>query len=215
MVRPLAPVCAALGLALLLPACVVKSGSGGGPSDEPKPNTGGELESAEPEGEAAEAGGEADTDGPPPRGEVEAEELADCPEGDEARRAIAHYCTEDGKLAGEWVPVDTLRIPDDAEVIFHDPGTSTEGNTELTLAIRGEDELYIRHVTCGQCRRVIGQGFSGHLAAMSPEQIRELETQLGLAEDMPVLETTETWKSFAGDPRGSEALTKLAASETK
>jgi hypothetical protein len=78
------------------------------------------------------------------------------------------------------------------------------------IATRG-DELYIKQVTCGACRRVLGQGFAGHLSHMNETQLRALQKQLGLGDDMPLLESTEKWTSFFGDERGKGTLTELAA----
>jgi hypothetical protein len=180
-------------------------------ADAPKPNTSaapsddGELDSS-------------DTDPGEPKPDpneqpkvaraVPAEQLPACPS--EQGNALANYCTDDGKLAGSWVPVDTLKVPDDVVVIFNAQGPDASKQTSLLIATRG-DELYIKHVTCGACRRVLGRGFMGHLSHMHETQLRELQKQLGLGDELPVLDSAEAWTNFCGDERGKGALTQIAS----
>ena len=120
------------------------------------------------------------------------------------------YCTEDAKLAGSWVPVDTLDVPDTVTILFNAEGPDASRQTSLMIAVQGE-QLFIRHVTCGACRRVLGQGFSGWLPHLSEVQLRELQTRLGLGTDTPLRDSAETWTSFCGDEQGKAALTQLAS----
>jgi hypothetical protein len=176
-------------------------------ADAPKPNTSADSSDADAPKPNPESEPEP-SDPKPARAPVPRAELADCPA--EQGTAIANYCTDDGKLAGSWVPVDTLKVPDEVEIIFNAEGPDATKQTSLMIATRG-DELYIKQVTCGACRRVLGQGFAGHLSHMSEAQLRELQKQLGLGDDMPVLESTEKWTSFCGDERGKGTLTALAS----
>lgn len=171
-------------------------------ADEPKPNTTVSADSS-------------DTDPAPTApdpNEIQASpspavDLPDCPT--ERGDALANYCTDDGKLAGSWVLVDTLQIPDDVVIIFNAEGPDQSKQTSLMIATHGE-ALYIRHVTCGACRRLLGQGFSGYPARMSEAQLRAMQTQLGLAEDTPLLDSAEAWARFCEDEAGKAALTKIA-----
>lgn len=175
-------------------------------ADTPKPNT-----SAEPEPDWSDTDPgepEPDPNEQPPIARAPAEELPACPT--EQGNALANYCTEDGKLAGTWVPVDLLKVPDDVVVIFNAEGPDTSKQTSLLIATRG-DALYIKQVTCGACRRVLGRGFAGQLSHMSEAQLRELQTQLGLAQDLPLLEDAAKWTSFCADERGKAALTQIAS----
>ncbi|MFO7565613.1 MAG: hypothetical protein R6X02_23420 [Enhygromyxa sp.] len=135
-------------------------------------------------------------------------DLPDCPA--EKGNALIHYCSEDGKLAGSWVLVDTLRVPDEVVIIFNAEGPDQGRQTSLMIATQGE-ALYIRHVTCGACRRVLGQGFRGHPSRMSEDQLRQMQAQLGLADDAPLLDSAEKWASFCEDEAGKRALAEIAS----
>jgi hypothetical protein len=134
-------------------------------------------------------------------------DLPECPA--ERGGALIHYCTEDDKLVGSWVPVDTLKIPDDVEIRFNAEGPDQRTQTSLMIATRGE-ALYIRHVTCGGCRRVIGQGFFGYPSRMDASQLRAMQAQLGLGDDAPLLDSAEAWTRYCEDPAGKATLTKIA-----
>lgn len=193
----------ALLFALVIPVgCAVSSGGGGQATEQPKPNSGGEGASD------SDPGGAADT----PRDVTaarDATDLPDCP-ATEGRNAWFTYCNDAGKLVGEWRPVDVIRPPEDAVVIFSAEGPDTGRGSRLTLAVRG-DELYILHVTCDRCRRVLGQGFVGRPALLSAEQRESVQAQLGVSEDVPNLESVAAWTEFASDERGQTMLTELAS----
>jgi hypothetical protein len=183
-----------LSLSLACVVTVQEGGSGEQPEkqDEPtKPNDPAVTAAPEAEGQ------------PPARAPTS--QLPDCPADADADT----YCTEDGKLAGRWVPVDTLRPPQSAQPIFEAKPTGIEKQPSLTILLEGET-LYVEKVTCGSCRRVIGWGFSGELDALSDDQLRAIQTKLGLDRE-PLLDSPEAWRIFAGQDPGKAALTKLAA----
>lgn len=195
----------ALFLPLALTACVVhvKKGSG---SDTSKPNTdGSDADEAKPD-TATETTPEGDADSDPAR--AEAPSLAECPA--EAPEGGANYCTEDGKLAAFSGPVDRVKVPESAEKLFYQEGTDTERKTYLAISAVGET-LYIRHVTCENCRRVLGKGYTAHLDHMSEEQVKALQAELGLDAEMAALTTAAAWKDFASNERGMGTLVGLAA----
>ena len=180
-------------LAVCSLSCIVTSTLGDG--NEPGPSK-------------ADGSDAADSPAPKPNAEPPvAEPLPDCPTDESA---LTVYCTDSGKLAGKWVPVDTLRIPDDVEIIFNAEGPDTVRRSSLMIATRG-DELYIAHATCRGCRRVLGQGFAGHLSHMSEAQLRELQTRLGLGVETPLLASNGAWASFCSDETGKLALSQIAA----
>ena len=197
-----------LALTLLASACSVSVSSGSGSSD-PKPNSGEQVDNddAKPDsgGDEGDSGGDEGSDTPEL---TAANALEDCP-SEAGRDQLTNYCTDAGKLAGQWVPVDMLKVPADAEIVFHHKPEGVKEAPELSVALVGQ-RLYIRQVTCGACRRVLGQGFAGHLAHLSEEQMRAVQAQLGLSEDMPLLNTPDQWRSFASDERGKGALTEIA-----
>lgn len=192
----------AVALLSLLPlACAVNvnegaSGDQPGEFDDAAQPNGSEV--GEPEVSEPEAEGE-----PPAR--ATAAELPDCPADADADT----YCTPDGKLAGRWVLVDTLRPPTSAQTVFESTHPDIEQQPSLTILLDGET-LYIRQVTCGSCRRVIGQGFRGDLVALSDEQLRALQTKLGLAADAPLLDSAAGWRRYASGEPGKTALTELS-----
>lgn len=194
-------------LPALLVVCLVQLGCSTAPApvdtDQPKPNA------TAVSGEPTEADKPTGEDVKPTRAPIAAAELPDCPPAADSRSVLVPYCTEDAKLAGAWVPVDTLKIPDDVEIIFNAGGPEGADQSSLMIAVLG-DQLFARQVTCGRCRRVLGQGFAGHLSHMSAEQIAAMQTQLGLGEEVPALDSAEKWTSFARDAQGKATLTTLA-----
>jgi hypothetical protein len=189
-------------LLLLLPlACSVNVREGGS-GEQPHAH---EDQTSKPDGSGATNPEVADPElegEPPPRA---ATGLPDCPADADADT----YCTEDGKLAGRWVPVDTLRPPASAQTVFEATHPDMEKQPSLVIKLDGET-LYIEKVTCGSCRRVIGWGFSGQLDALSDEQLRALQTKLGFGRDPVLLDSAEAWRNFAaGD--GKATLTRVAA----
>jgi hypothetical protein len=175
---------------------VSEGGSGEAPAqlddDDSKPNgSGSEVTEPEAEGE------------PPAR--ASAPQLPDCPADADADT----YCTPEGKLAGRWVPVDTVRPPTSAETVFEATHTDIEQQPSLAILLDGET-LYIKWVTCGSCRRVIGFGFSGDLAAMSDEQLRAMQTKLGLARDAALNDSAAGWRRYVTGEDGKAALTELS-----
>jgi hypothetical protein len=186
-------------LLLLLPlACVVhvrEGGSGDQPealdqSEASKPN-GPEVSEPEVEGE------------PPARASTPS--AADCPADADADT----YCTQAGKLAGRWVPVDTLRPPTSAQVVFEATHADIEQQPSLSILLDGET-IYIKWIHCGSCRRVIGFGFSGDLAAMSDEQLRALQTKLALPPDSGLLDSGAAWRRYVDGDAGKATLTELS-----
>lgn len=146
--------------------------------------------------------------GPPIASRAPVEQLPACPS--EQGDALANYCTDDGKLAGQWLPVDLLKLPGDVHIIFTALGPDHSKRSSLLIATRG-DQLYIKQVTCGGCRRVLGQGFVGQPSQMSEAQLRELQTRLGLGTELPVLASTEAWASFCAGQPGEHVLTQIAS----
>jgi hypothetical protein len=136
-------------------------------------------------------------------------ELADCPAEGDAHNMLVTYCNAAGKLVGSWSPVDLVRVPDEVEILFHAEHPDSKAQTSLLVCVHGE-QLYIRHVTCGACRRVVGQGFAGVLAQMSAEQLRAMQKQLGLGEDLPALDSVARWREFAGDEQGKAVLIEIS-----
>lgn len=186
----------ALSFASVCLACAVKvnEGSSGDPPAESDQPT-----ATEPTPKLAEVEAE-----PPMR--ASAPQAPDCPADADADT----YCTHDNKLVGRWVPVDTIRPPAVAETIFQSAPTDVEQQPSLVIALDGET-IYIKKVTCGNCRRVIGQGFMGDLSALSDTQIRDLQDKLGLGREAPLLDTAQAWRSYVSNDAGYAALTKLAA----
>jgi hypothetical protein len=75
------------------------------------------------------------------------------------------------------------------------------------------ETLYIKKVTCGSCRRVIGWGFSGQLDALSDEQLRALQTKLGFGREPTLLDSAEAWRNFAGGD-GKDTLTRVSTTDS-
>ena len=141
----------------------------------------------------------------PPIARAATPELPDCPADADADT----YCTEAGKLAGRWSPVDTVHRPASAQPIFESAHHDLQKQPSLTISL-DKDTLYIEKVTCGSCRRVIGHGFVGSLTALSDDHLRALQTKLGLPADAPLLDSPEAWRIYVTQDPGKSALTKIA-----
>ena len=186
-----------LVLLLPAPACAVNVGAGtssdSGQAEAKDPEQTPALDPEEPDAKPARATPSND----------EAAELPDCPGADDET-----YCTEDNKLAGQWVPVDMLRIPADAEQLFHAPHPDVDRQPSLTIAVNGET-LYLHQVSCGACARVIGQGFRGELSALSEAQLAAVQARLGLPADTAPLRSAEMWGGYVTG-EGASVLAELS-----
>ncbi len=114
------------------------------------------------------------------------------------------YCAG-AELAGQWRPVDHVRLPEGAVVLYEAsaPDPARRQQRQLTVAVLGE-ELIVRKVTCGNCRRVLGEGFTGRLDLLAEGQVLDVQARLGLPEG-PALRTAEAWRRYA-EGAGREAL---------
>jgi hypothetical protein len=193
---------AACTLLSLLPlACVVQVNDGGSGD---APGQGGQSDGAsKPNGSGSEVT-EPEAEGEPPA-RASVPELPDCPADADADT----YCTPEGKLAGRWAPVDTVRPPTTAETVFEATHPDNERQPSLTILLDGET-LYVKSVSCGSCRRVIGFGFSGDLAAMSDEQLRAMQTKLGLSRDVALNDSAAGWRRYVDGEAGKATLTELS-----
>ena len=192
-----------LALAPLACTVTVNSGDASPPADDAKPN--GEGEAADADAGSDNAEGEGEGEGVGTLEAVPQTGMAACP----ADPGEDSYCTEDSKLAGQWVMADQVRIPEGAETVFEASHADDERQPSLTIAVEG-DELYIKQVTCGSCARILGQGFRGSLSSMSDEQVAAVQARLGLPEDAPKLTSTQRWRDYAGEGAGAEALTAIS-----
>lgn len=103
------------------------------------------------------------------------------------------YCDDRGRVAGVRVPVDTL---------FVDPRETRELHTwedayqpprrSLTVRVQG-DVLFVNYVTCGICRRVLGQAYLLRLDRLADADLAQLQSELGLP-PAPLLRRAMAWK---------------------
>lgn len=191
-----APLFSIVLFGILCTGCVVKV-NGGDASNQPAAEG---SEAVDRGGPTAVAPIEAET---PPPADPHAE-LPDCP----ASPGEDMYCTEAGKLAGRWMMVDMLRVPEDAEPIFEAAPADHQRKPSLRIAVSGET-LYLAHETCGSCARIMGQGFEGQLDALNEAQLLAVQARLGL-EGAPAMGSTQQWRDYAAG-EGQAALTELAA----
>ncbi len=66
---------------------------------------------------------------------------------------------------------------------------------ELSYVAIVDGRVWVRMITCGRCRRVMGWSFVGDLAAMTDRQLRELQRTLGIGDDVSPLRTVEAWRA--------------------
>jgi hypothetical protein len=119
---------------------------------------------------------------------------APCPAED---AALGPFCDHAGRVSGVWAMVDTVHgvPPREADVIRDEPVLQKSPGRSLVVALEGE-RLWFRLVTCGMCRRVMGYAFVGDLPRLSDEQLRAIETRLGLPPSTPPLRTAKEWRDF-------------------
>lgn len=158
-------------------------------------------EPAEPP--AVEAAPEAPSPPPAPAApEPPAEPAADCAAGPE----VVHAYCEGTSVVGQWTAVDRMTVPDDAVELFMAaaPGSGGSRGRRLTVAVRGE-ELFLRFVTCGACRRVLGEAFEGRLDQLDEPQVLHVQETLGLKGE-PAMGTAAAWTAFTKSAEGSRKL---------
>lgn len=117
-----------------------------------------------------------------------------CPDGAPQYPFLARYCDTAGRVSGVMMPVDLLHgvPPAGTEVLRHDARTPEPPGQEVLVAAEGE-RLWVRAVSCGACRRVMGWSFVGDLPRLRDTEIQSLQERLGLPRD-PVLKTAAAWK---------------------
>lgn len=118
-----------------------------------------------------------------------------CPAGPPAYPFLLRHCDANGKVTGVSMPVDVLHgvPPAGAQILRQDRQMDNPPGQEVVIAAEG-NRLWIKVVTCGHCRRVIGWSFVGDLPLLRDDEIRGLQTELGLPAD-PVLKTPDAWKT--------------------
>lgn len=104
-------------------------------------------------------------------------------------------CGSDGRIAGIRVPVDHALdgAPPQAENIRHESPDEPARRHGLDVAVEGE-RLWIRLVTCGTCRRIMGSAFVGDLPRLSAAQLKLVQRLVGVPDDKP-LQTAADWRA--------------------
>jgi len=105
-------------------------------------------------------------------------------------------CDAEGRVAGMAVPVDHAHDvpPASAEEIFtmHTEPAPGEHQRNVKIALEGE-RIWVRYVTCTQCRRVLGWAFVGDLQRLTKAHRRRLQRALSIPVfDEPV--TAADWR---------------------
>jgi hypothetical protein len=152
-----------------------------------------------PPAQRADGGAASDDSSSPPERDVDANDLgAACPTEPEIGRSQRRFlCDASGLVAGVWAPVDVLHdVPPEGAAILRDVPMQGDRGTSLRVGIAGT-KIYVQHVTCGRCRRILGEAFAGDFTRLSDEDLRALQEHLGLPGD-PLLRTADAWKAALG-----------------
>lgn len=114
-----------------------------------------------------------------------------CPEKNDHELTFCH----DGRVTGIWAMVDTVHgvPPAGAEIIREEPRREFAPGRSLTVALEG-DRLWIKLISCGACRRVMGWSFVGDLSKLSDKQLSVAQARIGLPETLPPLRTPKAWR---------------------
>lgn len=112
---------------------------------------------------------------------------------------VEAQCDDTGTAVGLWAPVDTVYgVPPEEAELVHDKQPEPEPpGVGLTVGLEG-GRLWIRHVTCARCRRVMGWAYVGELPELTDLHLREIQARLGLPSD-PVLRTPDDWRAAFAD----------------
>jgi len=147
-------------------------------------------------------------DAAPTPAPTEPQPTVDCTGGPE----VVHAYCEGASVVGRWTAVDRMTVPDDAEELFTAaaPGAGSSRGRRLTVAVRGE-ELFLRLVTCGACRRVLGEAFEGRLDQLDEAQVLHVQETLGLTGE-PAMRTAAAWTTFTKSAEGARTLQNIVES---
>ncbi|APR79017.1 Hypothetical protein A7982_04364 [Minicystis rosea] len=119
-----------------------------------------------------------------------------CPPDAAVYPFLNRFCDTAGRVSGVIMPVDVLEgvPPAGAEILATDsePGHPIKREYVVALDARGT-RLWVRAVTCGDCRRMLGWSFVGDLARLEPGDLQTVQGRLGLPRD-PVLKTADAWR---------------------
>ena len=119
-----------------------------------------------------------------------------CSDAD-AGKLPAELCDARGSVAAVIAMVDTVGDfpPASAEVIANRARSEFAPGEELTIALEGE-RLFVRHVTCGACRRVLGFAVVADLNRLQDDGLRMVQARAGLAADAPLLPNANAWREY-------------------
>jgi hypothetical protein len=109
------------------------------------------------------------------------------------------YCDARDIAVGLRTMVDMVHgVPPKGAKIIHDAPRDNSGpGTELSIAFDGR-LLWIRAVTCGKCRRVMGWAFVGVLDELSDAQLADVQDRAQLPK-APLLRTPAAWEAAYPD----------------
>lgn len=111
---------------------------------------------------------------------------ADVPDG------VSAQCDAEGIAVSLSAPVDTVPdIPWERIQVIHE-ATGLDRGASIKVGNTGE-RLWIQHVSCGICRRILGVAIVADLDRLSDEQRRRIQDEAGVPTD-PVLRTVEDWR---------------------
>lgn len=101
-------------------------------------------------------------------------------------------CSREGRVSGVYQAVDFLPAPPVDAVILSEPKEIVFASTAY-VALDGET-IWIRRVTCGGCRRIVGWSFIGNVSELSLRQLLTLQSDIGLEATVPALESAAEWQ---------------------
>jgi hypothetical protein len=102
-------------------------------------------------------------------------------------------CGTNDRVAVVRLPVDYLfEPPATAERLFDGPTGDARRRGHRVVALVGE-RLWVHDVTCGACRRVLGEAYVVELPFAPPDALLDLQRRLGLPTTRP-LATARDWR---------------------
>lgn len=104
---------------------------------------------------------------------------------------VTAYCDDDGNAVGLSAPVDLVPDIPWQRIHVEFERTGLERGGSLTVGFVGE-QLWVHHVACGICRRIVGTAIVAELDRLSDAQRSKIQDLAGLPAE-PVLRTPEDW----------------------
>ena len=114
------------------------------------------------------------------------------------------WYADDGELVGQYTNLERIRerIPDETSDLYSQIILVERERIPILYATFDGEVLYVIRLSCSLCEPEVGDGLWADLSRMSPDQIKAVQAELGLEDDVPVLDTADKWREFVSYNNG-------------